>query len=363
MKIAIDTTALLLRSAGVKSVLYHWLHALQALTGAENVVAYPPMPRVGELDHEGSVAGRWPTLRGIVMAVANQRLGVPFPQWCTRGADVFHSSNQVRTPPRGMKLTATIHDMTCWKMPELHTAANVVADRRYAEMVLKRADGLIAVSEHSRQDALEILGIAPERIVTIPNGVSEEYFNAAPMLRAKPYVLTVGTIEPRKNIDRLLDAWAGLRPELRAEFELIVAGPAGWASGPTISRLQSQPDGVRWLGYVAEKDLPSLTAGAAVLAYPSLYEGFGLPLAEAMAAGVACVTSNVSSMPEVAGDGARLVDPLSVAELSGALAALLESPAERLRLGQAGHARAAALYRWPLVAERSLEFFRRVIGS
>ncbi|MBL0159065.1 MAG: glycosyltransferase family 4 protein [Bryobacterales bacterium] len=219
------------------------------------------------------------------------------------------------------------------------------------------------MSEYSRQDAIELLGLRPEKIVAIPNGVSEEYFHAAPMRRAKPYVLTVGTIEPRKNIDRLLDAWAALRPELRAEYELIVAGPAGWASGPTIARLQSHPDGVRWLGYVAEKELPSLTAGAAVLAYPSLYEGFGLPLAEAMAAGVPCVTSNVSSMPEVAGEGARLVDPLSVAELSGALTGLLENADERARLGRAGRARAAALYRWPLVAERSLEFFRGVIGS
>lgn len=363
MKIAIDATALLLRSAGVKSVLYHWIGALQALAGAESVVAYPPMPGVGGLNHEGSVAGKWPTLRGIVMAVANQRLGVPFPQWCTRGADVFHSSNQVRTPPSGMKLTATIHDMTCWKMPELHTAANVVADRRYAEMVLRRADGLIAVSEHSRRDAMELLGIAPERIVAIPNGVSEEYFRAAPMQRGKPYVLSVGTIEPRKNIERLMDAWAALRPELRAEYELIVAGPAGWASEQTIARLQSRPEGVLWLGYVAENDLPSLTAGAAVLAYPSLYEGFGLPLAEAMAAGVACVTSNVSSMPEVAGEGALLVDPRSVSEMRDALATLMESPDERARLGRAGKARATALYRWPLVAERSLEFFRRVIGS
>ena len=363
MKIAIDATALLIRSAGIKSVLYHWLHALQALAGAENVVAYPPMPEVGGLNHEGSVAPRWHTLRGIAMTVANQRLGVPFPQWCTRGADVFHASNQVRTPPRGMKLTATVFDMTCWKMPELHTAANVIADKRFTEMVLRRADGLIAISEHSRRDALEVLGLAPERIVAIPIGVSEEYFDAAPLRQAKPYVLSVGTIEPRKNIDRLLDAWAALRPELREAYDLIVAGPEGWASEPTIARLQSLPESVRWLGYVAEADLPSLTAGATVLAYPSLYEGFGLPLAQAMAAGVACLTSNVSSMPEVAGEGARLVDPLSVSEISAALTGLLESPEERARRGCKGRERASALYRWPLVAEQSLEFFRRVIGS
>jgi hypothetical protein len=158
MKIAIDATALLLRSAGIKSVLYHWLHALQALAGAESVVAYPPMPQVGGLDHEGSVAPRWPTLRGIAMTVANQRLGVPFPQWCTRGADVFHASNQVRTPPRGMKLTATVFDMTCWKMPELHTAANVIADNRFTEMVLRRLT-IDCISEHAPRRT-EVLGRA-----------------------------------------------------------------------------------------------------------------------------------------------------------------------------------------------------------
>ncbi len=363
MRIAIDATALLLRSAGVKSVLYHWLHALQALAGSDSIVAYPPLPHLGALVHETSVAPRWPTLRGIAMAVANQRLAIPFPQWCTRGADLFHSSNQVRTPPRGMKLTATIHDLTCWRMPELHTAANVIADRRYAKEALTRADGLISVSDHSRRDAIELLGIAPERIVTIYNGVAEAYFHAAPLRRNKPYVLHIGTIEPRKNIDRLLDAWAALRPDLRAAYDLIVAGPAGWASEQTIARLQAQPEGVHWFGYVPERDLPSLTAGAAVLAYPSLYEGFGLPLAQAMAAGVACVTSNVSAMPEVAAGGARLVDPLSVTELRDALTALLENPAERTRLGRAGKARATALYRWPLAAQQSLEFFRRVIGS
>ena len=361
MKVMVDGTALLLRSAGVKSVLYHWIQALQAEAGADTVAVYPPMPKIGALDHQQSVTTKWATRKGIAMAVSNQRLGLPFPEWLSRDADIFHCSNQVGTPPRNTRLTATVHDLTCWKMPQLHTAANVVADQRYAERVLKRASGLIAVSEHTRRDAIEVLGIDPDRIEAIPNGVSEVYFQpqSAP-LRKKPYVLSLGTIEPRKNIDTLLDAWALVRADLREEFDLVVAGPAGWASEKTAARLSRPARGVEWLGYVAESDLPGLTAGATALAYPSLYEGFGLPLAQAMAAGVACVTSNVSSMPEVAGEGALLVDPRSVKELRTALERVLEDEELRRRLGAAGRDRAQANFRWDRIARQSWRFFHRV---
>lgn len=363
MKVMIDATALLLRSAGVKSVLYHWILAMRAQAGMEAIRVYPPMPQIGALDHQQSVTSQWATLQGIAMAVLNQRLGAPFPALMARGVDVFHCSNQVRTPPRRTKLTATVHDLTCWKMPELHTAANVTADKRYAERVLCRADGLIAVSEHTRKDTIEILGIPPEKIVAIPNGISESYFETGgPPVRSKPYVLTVGTIEPRKNIDGLLDAWMMMREDLRHAYDLLIVGPAGWSSEKTVARLHSVPEGIRWLGYVAEEDLPKLTRGAALLAYPSLYEGFGLPLAQAMAAGVPCVTSNVSSMPEVTGEAARLVDPRSPAEIRDAITALLENPEERQRRGAAGRQRALERYRWSQVAARSLQFFRELIG-
>lgn len=362
MKVMIDATALLLRSAGVKSVLYHWILAMRELAGGKSIRVYPPMPEIGGLDHQQSVTSQWATIRGIAMAVLNQRLGLPFPALAAHGMDVFHCSNQVRTPPRKMKLTATIHDLTCWKMPELHTAANVTADKRYAERVLCGADGLIAVSEHTRKDAIEILGIHPDKIVAIPNGISESYFDVSgPPVRSKPYVLTVGTIEPRKNIDGLLDAWALMREDLRHAYDLLIVGPAGWASEKTVARLQSVPEGIRWLGYVAEDDLPKLTRGATLLAYPSLYEGFGLPLAQAMAAGVPCVTSNVSSMPEVTGEAARLVDPRSPTEIRDAITALLENPEERARRGQAGRQRALERYRWSRIAARSLDFFQDVI--
>jgi Glycosyltransferase len=121
----------------------------------------------------------------------------------------------------------------------------------------------------------------------------------------RPYLLFVGTIEPRKNLNLLLDAYGQLAPELRESCELVVVGPSGWADAATIERLKL----IRYLGYVPEQDLPGITAGATVFVYPSLYEGFGFPVAQAMASGVPVITSNVSSLPEVAGEGAILIDP------------------------------------------------------
>lgn len=363
MKIAIDCTPLLLRSAGVKTALYHWIRALQEEAGGDEILLYPPLRALNQLVHDSSVGTRWETWAGIFLAVANQRARIPFPEWFARGADVFHCTNQVRTPPRTIPVTATIHDLTCWKMPELHSEANVRADREFAEQVLSRAAGVIAVSECTRRDAIELLGIPPERIRTIYNGVADAYFEAPlPPPRLKPYVLFLGTIEPRKNVDRLLDAWDLLPASIRREYELLLAGGAGWHCEATIERLRRSGAGVRWLGYFPEAQLPQLIRGATLLVYPSLYEGFGLPVAQAMACGTPCVTSHAGSLPEIAGDAAVLVDPESVEEIRDAILRLIESPDERQRLSEAGRARAGRLFRWERAARESLRFFREISG-
>ena len=359
MRVLIDASSLLLRSAGIKSYTYHWIRSLRAIAGTESIDAFPFIRDLGPLDHERSslaAASTWPRLALLYAANAP---GIPLLDWISAGVDIFHVSNQLRRNiPRQRKVTATIHDLTCWLMPELHTEANVRADRMFAEHTLKRADGLIAVSENTRQDAIRILGIAPEKIRTIHSGVPDAYFEATPAKREKPYVLFVGTIEPRKNIGTLLDAWAMSR--FRSDYDLLIAGPPGWSSDATMARLRSAPTGVVYLGYVAEADMPALTAGATAFVYPSLYEGFGFPVAQAMAAGVPVVTSNVSCLPEVAGDGGLLVDPRSPAELAAALDGLLGSESLRTRLSIAGRERAAG-YRWQECARQSLEFFRSLV--
>jgi alpha-1,3-rhamnosyl/mannosyltransferase len=244
-------------------------------------------------------------------------------------------------------------------MPELHTPANVRADQAFAEQVLKRADGLIAVSENTRQDAIRILGIPPERITTVYSGVAEEYFTAPPTKRSRPYVLSVGTIEPRKNLNGLLEAWKLMRPELRDAYDLVVAGPAGWGTEATLARIKEE---AVYLGYVPEEQMPGLFAGASAFVYPSLYEGFGFPVVQAMASGVPVVTSNTSCLPEVAGGGALCVDPRSPQEITNALEKLLEDEELRERIGRTGLKRAQR-YRWVICAAQSLDFFRAVAGK
>lgn len=369
MRVTIDATSLLLRSAGVKSYTYHWMKALRHVAGAERIQGFPFLSATGELDHDRSMLPMLATYPRLAVLYGVNWLGPAALDWCIGKSDIFHASNQVHHGPKKARLTATVHDLTCWKMPELHTAANVKADKRFGEQVLQKADGLIAVSEATREDAIELLGIPEDRIEAIHSGVSDAFFHVPvedvlavkeDFELQKPYVLFVGTIEPRKNLDRLLDAWLDLKPSLREEFELIVAGPMGWAPD-TAKRLQAGAKGIRKLGYVAEEALPALTAGALVFAYPSLYEGFGFPIAQAMAAGVPVLTSNISAMPEVAGDSAELVDPLSVSEIRSSLERLLTSPSMREDMAVRGKERANQ-YRWNKCARRSMLFFERVAG-
>jgi glycosyltransferase involved in cell wall biosynthesis len=356
MRILVDATPLLLRSAGVKTYTYHWIQHLLEQARNEQILTFPHIRKLTALNHERSMLPGVRTFSHLAWLFAGN--GVPvLRNWGMPGADVFHASTLIRNPPRTSRLTATIHDMTCRLMPELHTPANRKADESFTKNILQRAARLIAVSENTKADAVRLAGLDPERIEVIYSGVPEVYFGAQPRPALRPYVLFVGTIEPRKNIDTLLDAWQSCRAQ--SEFDLVIAGASGWAGEKTLARLMSKPKGVRYLGYVPEDELPGLTAGASAFVYPSLYEGFGFPVAQAMAAGVPVITSNTSCLPEIAGGGALLVDPRSAAEIRGAMDKLLSSPELQQELGTAGMARARDEYRWSVCARKSLEFFHR----
>ena len=374
MRIFVDAIPLLVRSAGVKNYLFHWIVHLRRLLGREQVPLFPFLDALPELDHEGSVVDPPGTLarQGLLFALNH----IPARAWrnplldlAEPRADIFHATKLLH-PPRRPRLTATLHDMTCWRMPEFHQAANVAAEKRFAEWIWKPAAGLIAVSENTRRDAVRVLGLDPEKIAVIHPGVAEPYFtvdaDAAASARAKyalsrPYALYVGTIEPRKNLDRLLDAWQMLAPSVRQAFDLLLVGPEGWQSAATMARLRLPPAGIRYLGYVPERDLPGLTAAATLFVYPSLYEGFGFPVAQAMAAGVPVLTSNLSSLPEITNGAAALIDPLSTAEIHAALDQLLTSPALRAHMIHTGR-NEARRFRWDECARRSVEFFEQILG-
>ncbi len=365
MRVVIDAVPLLIRSAGVKNYLYYWISHLRATAGGHTCDTFPHLPTLGPLRHDASVAGLPRTLSALAAMAAANYTPLPVLDLAIGRASVFHATNLVRRPPRRPRLTTTLHDMTSWLMPELHPSANRRADAAHAGL-LRRADGIVAVSASTRDDAVRALGIPEERIEVIHSGIADAFFSVDPAGVAgvrsryklhRPFALFVGTIEPRKNLDGLLDAWQSLPATLRDEFDLVLSGPIGWAEPKTAARVHE----MHYLGYVPEADLASLTAAASIFVYPSFYEGFGFPVAQALAAGVPVITSNVSSLPEVAGDAALLVDPHSQAELRDAIERLLTSPSLRADLAGRGRARAEA-FRWERCALQSWKFFEKISG-
>lgn len=366
MRLCLDCVPFLVRSAGVKAYLFQLHVHLRRTAGSHTVHSFPWLDHVQTFHHEGSVIPPVPTAARVGFLYFLNIPGNHVLDLVCRNIDVFHASNQVRNPPRNALLTTTIHDMTAWSHPEMHTAGTVLADQRFARNIIQPARGIITPSESSRRDAIERLRLNPDRVRAIHHGIAETYFSApdpAPARASyrlhKPYILFVSTIEPRKNLPRLLDAYEALGPSLREQYDLVIAGPQGWSSEATVARLAVSGPSIRYLGYVPEEYLPGLTAGAAVFAYPSLYEGFGFPVAQAMAAGVPVVTSNVSSLPEIAAGSALLIDPLSTQELHDALARVLTSPSLAAELSSKGRLRAKH-FNWDRCARETWNFFENL---
>ena len=364
MRLVIDVIPLLFRSAGVKNYLYYWTRRLAREAGGIEVALFPFLHSHAELDHERSLATPFGTFWRLGLFYVLNRIPNDFCGWSDSRVDLFHSA-KILHPPKKARLTATIHDMTCWSHPQFHTAANVQFEKSFAEKVLKRADGLIAVSESTRQDAVRALGLPPEKIRVIHHGIAEEFFAAKPEDAAgfceasgitRPYLLYIGTIEPRKNVDLLLDAYEGLAQSIRGEIDLVIAGAPGWLAERTMSRLRNPSPGVRYLGYVPQPDLPGLVARALGFVYPSLYEGFGFPVAEAMAVGTPIITSAVSSLPEITNGAALLIDPRSVDDLRQAICRLVTSPSLRQQLIAIGRENAQGMT-WRECARKSIDFF------
>jgi glycosyltransferase involved in cell wall biosynthesis len=369
MRVCIDATPVLFRSAGIKNYVYHLIRSLRQRKSGAAITAFPWMTDLGPLHHDKSPLSPPGTAARLAMLHFLNLPGNHLMDCLGRDIDVFHTCKLLH-PPRKARLTATIQDLTVWLFPGTHTPGVIEFEKAFAARILRRADGLIAASRSTRDDAARVLGLNPEKIHVIYHGIAQHYYDVTPEAIAaakdkfelkQAYILYIGTIEPRKNLDLLLDAYEALSPSLRQNVGLVLAGPRGWAAPETLRRLATPAKGVRYLGYVPEEDLPGVLAGAEVLAYPSLYEGFGFPAAQAFAAGVPVVCSNVSSLPEISGGAAVLVDPRSVQSIKSALESVLLSPSLSARLREAGRIRARD-FTWDLCAERSLQFFESMVS-
>lgn len=285
-----------------------------------------------------------------------------------RGVDVFHSSDQFCYAPPGAAAVVTIHDLTSLAYPEFHLDATNAMHAAKERFAVERADRIIAVSEATKREIVARLGIPAERISVVYEAADARFHPYPPEqvqpvldrygLQAGAYILSVGTIEPRKNYARLVEAYARLRAQLAAPPPLVIAGGFGWLyeeilAAPARAGVEGH---VRFLGKVPDAELPLLIAGAQLFVYPSLYEGFGLPVLEALACGVPVVASNSSSLPEVLGDAGLYCDPLEAASIAQRMAHVLGDPALAGRLRQAGPQRAAR-FSWRRMAQETLEVY------
>ncbi|WP_145556286.1 glycosyltransferase family 4 protein [Yersinia canariae] len=283
---------------------------------------------------------------------------------------IYHSPN-FYLPPRVNNAVATFHDLSIFKWPQCHPENRVRYMQKELLLTIKRAKVLITDSEFTRKELAEYFDYPIEKIVTAPLASSGDFYprNYTTLqslmtklgLTAGQYTLFTGTIEPRKNIATLLDAYERLPLDLRSRFPLVICGFSGWNSESIHRRfeLATQQGWLLYLGYLSAEDLPLLFSGARTFLFPSLYEGFGLPVLEAMASGVPVVCSNAASLPEVLGDSGLMCDALDVDGLRSAIIQSLEDENWRNKAIEMGLIRAGT-FSWQRCAQETIKAYKQV---
>jgi glycosyltransferase involved in cell wall biosynthesis len=285
----------------------------------------------------------------------NVRRGLLAEPWGPRSAAVFHGLNQRLPRMRLRRAVATFHDLFVmtgeYSTPEFRARFT-----RQARQAAARADAVIAVSAFTRSQVESLLGVPGSRIRVIHHGTRVLAF---PEVKREKIVLNVGAIQKRKNIARLVEAFE----TVGRDWKLVLAGAAGFGSEDILARIGRSParERISVLGYISPGDLARWYARAMVFAFPSLDEGFGMPLLEAMAAGTPVVTSNRSALPEVAGEAALLVAPEDTAALADALRDLTESESLRAELARRGAARARE-FTWEKAVRQTWDVYRELLG-
>jgi glycosyltransferase involved in cell wall biosynthesis len=365
-KVAIDYTPAYEQGGGIGRYVRELVTALARLdheteyrlfvSGAK-AGSLPPPPAANFHWRSTSVTPKW-------FARVWHRARLPLSVEAFTGrVNLFHATDFVLPPTLpGTRTLLTVHDLSFVRVPEtaspsLKAYLDTVVPRSVA-----RADHVLADSQATKDDLMALYGVAESKVTVLLSGVDPHFerMDAPQMLRAlrakyhiadRPYIFSVGTVQPRKNYPRLIRALAALRAEGR-DVGLVIAGGRGWLDDPIYSAIRGNglAQYVHLIGFADDEDLPALYSGAAAFAFPSLYEGFGLPILEAMACGTPVVTSNVSSLPEVAGDTALMVDPTDLEGLTAALRRLLDDENLRQRL-VAGGLKRAREFSWDRAAQ------------
>lgn len=314
-------------------------------------------------------------LSPLFLARLWHRLHVPLPVEAFVGrVPLYHATDFVLPPTLpGVRTLLTVHDLSFVRVP----GAASPGLRAYLDKVVPssvaRADLVLADSEATKEDLLSLYRVSSEKVVVLLSGVSSTFIRYIDpffvltirkkyRLTDRPYILSIGTVQPRKNYSRLIQALALIRNQ-GLDLDLVIAGGKGWLEDPIYATIREThlEDHVHFIGFADDADLPTLYNGAVCFAFPSLYEGFGLPILEAMSCGTPVVTSNISSLPEVAGDATLLIDPYDVEALSNALQRLITDTELRNTLIVKGHIQAKK-FTWEKSARHLLQIYNNLLG-
>jgi glycosyltransferase involved in cell wall biosynthesis len=374
MRIAIDLSPVVHRKAGLATYARHLTENLLAVDHANEYrafhygVADTPLP--APLATLPLTTVPWGARRWRLTVAAHYFAGVPMARVLPR-VEIFLATEHLLPPLKDGRTVFTFHDAIYALFPEYHLPLNRLFLGWLMPRFIRRADAVIAVSECSRRDAVRLYGVAPEKITVIYEGVnpalrpetSPDRIAAARARYAhdQPFLLCVGTVEPRKNIAALVDALCILRAR-GWNHRLLIAGRQGWLYRATFDHVKrtGMEHAVDFLDYVPDADLPALFAACDAFVFPSLYEGFGLPPLEALACGAPVVCSNTSSLPEVVGDAALLVDPRDAGGLAAAIERVITDGALRDALRAKGIAQAAQ-FSWERTARETLAVYGAVV--
>lgn len=288
--------------------------------------------------------------------------------------DVLHTTSPLYRVPasyRG-KIITTFYDFAPQRVPELFPMLSTAKLRTLNNFAAKKSDRIIAVSESTKKDAVEFLKYPAEKITTIYNGIDKRFFEEDSFSKddvkknygiIDKYILFLGTLEPRKNLSRVLDAFARFKKNYQnsSEYQLVVAGKKGWLTEEYFQQTKDLgiEEDVIFTGYVGGDELKPLYTNAEFFVMPSLYEGFGQTIVEAMACGAPCLVSKVSSIPEIAGDAAYFVDPHDTDGIVKGMSELAENKALREKLSAAGKEQAKK-FSWEKCARETLEAYKNV---
>ena len=354
MHIGIDFTSASRERAGIGRYARELIRALSRLDAANRYTLFVPNDAQPDL-----LAHNWPknfaTKRGPLterfFAAMWHRVRVPLPIETFIGAcDVLYSPDFLLPPTRAKRTLVTVHDLSYIRLPDCFPQPLLNYLNRAVPRALERADLILADAESTRLDLNEIYRVPLEKIRTLYSGVdarfradvsTESRIRVQELTRGKPYLLAVSTIQPRKNYARLIEAFAKLISNSQlptSNLQLIIAGGRGWMYEEVLATPERLGihDRVIFPNFFSDEDLPALYAGATLFVYPSLYEGFGLPILEAMACGTPVVTSNASSLPEVAGAAALYFDPRNVDAMAEQIYRALSDEALRADLRAKG---------------------------